>query len=251
MCVSEGEAEAAVKAELGEETGLVEEDLVAVSYMGDELDLETVGDIIAIIEEKVHTETLCNTFKSFFSCWVSFSHLYFYFVSAFHSAQVDDSVEALDAAAVEAALSLCEEAVSEGHTLPGPWETQELKASDPRPTVQDPTSEPQDVTPGASLVPSSIETQTQPETKRDEQSKGNCEGAEVTGSEVTSSINSDNGATGSEVTGEGVAGREVTEATVKSESEEWSQPEPNPPCLGGCCISRTENKNQSPFFMFF
>ncbi|XP_028816716.1 bromodomain-containing protein 8-like, partial [Denticeps clupeoides] len=31
---------------------LVEEDLVAVSYMGDELDLETVGDIIAIIEEK-------------------------------------------------------------------------------------------------------------------------------------------------------------------------------------------------------
>ncbi|KAI4819680.1 hypothetical protein KUCAC02_004920 [Chaenocephalus aceratus] len=83
--ITEGEAEAAVKAELGEEAGLVEEDLVAVSYMGDELDLETVGDIIAIIEEKV-----------------------------------DDSVEALDAAAVEAALSLCEEAGSEGHTLPGP-----------------------------------------------------------------------------------------------------------------------------------
>lgn len=50
---AEGEAEAAVKAELAEEAGLVEEDLVAVSYMGDELDLETVGDIIAIIEEKV------------------------------------------------------------------------------------------------------------------------------------------------------------------------------------------------------
>ena len=48
--LAEGEAEAAVKAELGEETGLVE-----VSYIGDELDLETVGDIIAIIEEKVHT----------------------------------------------------------------------------------------------------------------------------------------------------------------------------------------------------
>lgn len=47
------EADPAVKGELGEETGLVEEDLVAVSYMGDELDLETVGDIIAIIEEKV------------------------------------------------------------------------------------------------------------------------------------------------------------------------------------------------------
>lgn len=56
--IAEGEAEAAVKAELAEETGLVEEDLVAVSYMGDELDLETVGDIIAIIEEKVHRRVL-------------------------------------------------------------------------------------------------------------------------------------------------------------------------------------------------
>lgn len=37
----------------GRDGELVEEDLVAVSYMGDELDLETVGDIIAIIEEKV------------------------------------------------------------------------------------------------------------------------------------------------------------------------------------------------------
>lgn len=50
---AESEAETGVKAELSEETGIVEEDLVAVSYMGDELDLETVGDIIAIIEDKV------------------------------------------------------------------------------------------------------------------------------------------------------------------------------------------------------
>lgn len=57
---AEGEAEAAVKAELGEEAGLVEEDLVAVSYMGDELDLETVGDIIAIIEEKVCAVFICK-----------------------------------------------------------------------------------------------------------------------------------------------------------------------------------------------
>lgn len=36
------------------EAELVEEDtVVSVSYMGHELDLETVGDIIAIIEEKV------------------------------------------------------------------------------------------------------------------------------------------------------------------------------------------------------
>ncbi|KAG7223566.1 hypothetical protein INR49_028459 [Caranx melampygus] len=193
----EAEAEAAVKAELSEETGLVEEDLVAVSYMGDELDLETVGDIIAIIEEKV-----------------------------------DDSVEALDAAAVEAALSLCEEAVSEGHTLPGPWETQELKTSDPAPTVQEPnpTQEPQVVATLSAPTPMSTETQNQPETKREEPIKGNCEGPEVTGSDVTSSVASDDGATGIEVTEEGT-GKEATEATVKSEAEEWSQPEPNPPCL--------------------
>ncbi|KAL6117999.1 brd8 [Pungitius sinensis] len=195
--VISAESEAAVKAELSEEAGLVEEDLVAVSYMGDELDLETVGDIIAIIEEKV-----------------------------------DDSVEALDAAAVEAALSLCEEAVSEGHTLPGPWETHELKASDPPPALQDPDpgQEPQDEVAIAALIPAGVETQEQPETKR-EHLKGNCDGPEVTASDVTSSVASDNGATGSEVTEEGAAGKEATEATVKSEGEEWSQPEPNPPCL--------------------
>nr|XP_046262165.1 bromodomain-containing protein 8 [Scatophagus argus] len=196
--ITEGEAEAAVKAELGEETGLVEEDLVAVSYMEDELDLETVGDIIAIIEEKV-----------------------------------DDSVEALDAAAVEAALSLCEEAVSEGHTLPGPWETQEIKPSDPASTVQNsnPTQEPQDVATVSTLIPADMESQNQPETKGEEQLKGNCEIPEVTGSDVTSSVTSDDVATGSEVTEEGQVGKEITEATVKSEGEEWSQPEPNPPCL--------------------
>uniref|UniRef100_A0AAY4AKB2 Bromodomain-containing protein 8 n=1 Tax=Denticeps clupeoides TaxID=299321 RepID=A0AAY4AKB2_9TELE len=64
---------------------LAEDDLVTVSYMGEELDLETVGDIIAIIEDKG-----------------------------------DENAEALDAAAVEAALSLCEES---GHALSGPWET--------------------------------------------------------------------------------------------------------------------------------
>ncbi len=39
----------------GKEAELVEEDtVVSVSYMAHELDLETVGDIIAIIEEKVY-----------------------------------------------------------------------------------------------------------------------------------------------------------------------------------------------------
>ncbi|XP_030594878.1 bromodomain-containing protein 8 isoform X2 [Archocentrus centrarchus] len=194
--ITEGEAEAAVKAELGEETGLVE-DLVAVSYMGDELDLETVGDIIAIIEEKV-----------------------------------DDPV-ALDAAAVEAALSLCEESVSEGHTLPSPWDTQELKASEPTPTVQesDPTQTPHDVDTVSAPTPVSQEKQNQTDTKREELLKRNYEGPEVTGSDVTSSVTSDDGAAASEVTEEGTVSKEVTEVTVKSEGEEWSKPEPNPPCL--------------------
>uniref|UniRef100_A0A1A7XVP7 Bromodomain-containing protein 8 n=1 Tax=Iconisemion striatum TaxID=60296 RepID=A0A1A7XVP7_9TELE len=197
--ITGSEAEAAVKVELGEETALVE-DLVAVSYMGDELDLETVGDIIAIIEEKV-----------------------------------DDSVEALDAAAVEAALSLCEEAVSEGHALPGPWETQELKPSDPTPAVQDSasTQEPQEAAIMLAPPPSTIETQNKPDTKTEEQVKGDGEGPEVTGSDVNSSVTSDDGATGSEVPEEG--------ATVK---EEWSQPEPNPPCLDSedSCVSGKESK---------
>ncbi|XP_054890248.1 bromodomain-containing protein 8 isoform X1 [Poeciliopsis prolifica] len=192
---TEGDADAAVKAELSEETGLAEEDLVAVSYMGDELDLETVGDIIAIIEEKV-----------------------------------DDSVEALDAAAVEAALSLCEEAVSEGHTLPGPWETQDLKPSDPPVQHAALVPENQDAAPASSS--DGPETQSQPNIKREEQFKGSAEGTEAAGSDVNSSLASDDGAAGSEVTEEAVAGaKEAAEATMKTEGEDWSQPEPNPPCL--------------------
>ncbi|TNM99071.1 bromodomain-containing protein 8 isoform X1 [Takifugu flavidus] len=196
--IPEADADPAVNGELGEEAGLVEEDLVAVSYMGDELDLETVGGIIAIIEEKV-----------------------------------DDSVEALDAAAVEAALSLCEEAVSEGHSLPGPWETQELKASDQAATVQDsvPTQEPPDMATVSTIIPAAMEIQNHQEAKKGESQKGNCQGSEVTGADVTASVASDDGAAGMEVAEEGGAGKETSEAAVKSEGEEWNQPEPNPPCL--------------------
>ncbi|XP_033996183.1 bromodomain-containing protein 8 isoform X4 [Trematomus bernacchii] len=75
---------------------LSEED-VSVSYMGDELDLKTVGDIIAIIEDKA-----------------------------------EEAAEALDAAAVEAALSLCEE---NGHALSGSWEAGPLQPHDSQPAV--------------------------------------------------------------------------------------------------------------------
>ncbi|XP_051902711.1 bromodomain-containing protein 8-like isoform X2 [Hippocampus zosterae] len=67
---------------------LSEED-VTVSYMADELDLKTVGDIIAIIEDK--------------------------------------AADALDAAAVEAALFLCEE---NGHTLPAAWQAEPFHNQD-------------------------------------------------------------------------------------------------------------------------
>uniref|UniRef100_A0A8C4SZY0 Uncharacterized protein n=1 Tax=Erpetoichthys calabaricus TaxID=27687 RepID=A0A8C4SZY0_ERPCA len=78
---AEGSVTGDSKGDLG-----MDDDLVSVPYMGDELDLDTVGDIIAIIEEKV-----------------------------------DDNSEALDAAAVEAALSLCEDA-TDAHALTDPWE---------------------------------------------------------------------------------------------------------------------------------
>ncbi|XP_056450751.1 bromodomain-containing protein 8-like, partial [Gadus chalcogrammus] len=73
-----------------------EEEEVGGSYMGDELDLKTVGDIIAIIEEKTV-----------------------------------EHPEVLDAAAVEAALSLCEEG---GHALVGScWGPGPFKPQDPTP----------------------------------------------------------------------------------------------------------------------
>ncbi|CAM4669568.1 unnamed protein product [Leuciscus chuanchicus] len=83
---------------------LGEEDLVTVSYMAEELDLETVGDIIAIIEEKG-----------------------------------EENAEALDAAAVEAALSLCEDT---GHSLSGTWEPNPF-----RPIGPEPSSTPEDLDP--------------------------------------------------------------------------------------------------------
>lgn len=139
-------------------------------------------------------------------------------------------MEALDAAAVEAALSLCEEAVSEGHSLPGPWETQELKASDQAATAQDPdpTQEPQDLATVSAIIPAAMEPQNHPDAKKGEPQKG----SEVTGTDVAASVASDDGAAGMEVAEEGATGKESTEAAVKSEGEEWNQPEPNPPCLG-------------------
>uniref|UniRef100_A0A8C7DBJ8 Bromodomain-containing protein 8 n=1 Tax=Oncorhynchus kisutch TaxID=8019 RepID=A0A8C7DBJ8_ONCKI len=152
--------------------------------MGDELDLETVGDIISIIEEKVHG--VCGG-RGTLRGWDTAFDIYLcskqpFFVHPHHSplcvciSQVDDSVEALDAAAVEAALSLCEEAVSAGHSLSGPWEAQDLKTSEPGPMVQsDPTH---GLQAAAGANPGSLEPQT--ESGRGEAEEGkDCEGQET------------------------------------------------------------------------
>lgn len=156
---------------------------------------------------------------------------------------MDDSVEALDAAAVEAALSLCEETASD-HALPGPWETQELKPAGPAPPPTPPVKEPSPsptpqavpavpaLVPAASTAPTA-EVPDQAETKREEELKESCEGPEVTGRDGGPSVTSEDVPVGSEAAEEGTALKKTIDTAVKSEGEEWSQPEPNPPCLGG------------------
>ncbi len=59
------------------EAVLGEEDLVTVSYMAEELDLETVGDIIAIIEEKVNQT--CTFFMLFLMIKIIFLNFTYIF----------------------------------------------------------------------------------------------------------------------------------------------------------------------------
>ncbi|XP_072002385.1 bromodomain-containing protein 8 isoform X4 [Engystomops pustulosus] len=88
-CLGTGDTSTQSKDESSDSKGdldLAEKMDIAVSYTGEELDFETVGDIIAIIEDKV-----------------------------------DDHPEVLDVAAVEAALSFCEEN-DDPQALGGPWD---------------------------------------------------------------------------------------------------------------------------------
>ncbi|XP_069620442.1 bromodomain-containing protein 8 isoform X2 [Ranitomeya imitator] len=88
-CLGTGDGSTPSKDESSDSKGdldLAEKMDIAVSYTGEELDFETVGDIIAIIEDKV-----------------------------------DDHPEVLDVAAVEAALSFCEEN-DDPQALGGPWD---------------------------------------------------------------------------------------------------------------------------------
>ncbi|XP_075712865.1 bromodomain-containing protein 8 isoform X4 [Rhinoderma darwinii] len=88
-CLGNGDSSTQSKDESSDSKGdldLTDKMDIAVSYTGEELDFETVGDIIAIIEDKV-----------------------------------DDHPEVLDVAAVEAALSFCEEN-DDPQALGGPWD---------------------------------------------------------------------------------------------------------------------------------
>lgn len=155
-------------------------------------------------------------------------------------------MEALDA--MEAALCLCEEAVSEGHTLAGPWETQEVKASDQVPKVQASVimQEHRDEATVSALIPVGKEARNQQEAIRREPLKGNSEAPEAT---VTSSISSDDGAMGIEELG--LAGKVAVEAVVKSEGEDWSYSDANPPCLGECSTQKVILIIYSRYFFLY
>uniref|UniRef100_A0A9J8C8K0 Bromodomain containing 8b n=1 Tax=Cyprinus carpio carpio TaxID=630221 RepID=A0A9J8C8K0_CYPCA len=188
----------------GKEAELVEEDtVVSVSYMAHELDLETVGDIIAIIEEKV-----------------------------------DDPVEALDAAAVEAALSLCEDPAVSGHPLTSPWESQNFKAAEPEPIIQ--------LSPAPVFTPSSPDpagVQGEMEVLVEEAAETEAVD-EVTGDTVAPAAPDTEQRQDSEVKtegereGEGEGGMEEAQQenrtlspAVKCEGEDWVQPVTVTPCL--------------------
>ncbi|XP_067313171.1 bromodomain-containing protein 8 isoform X4 [Pseudorasbora parva] len=188
----------------GKVSELVEEDtVVSVSYMAHELDLETVGDIIAIIEEKV-----------------------------------DDPVEALDAAAVEAALSLCEDPAVGGHPLTSPWESQTFKAAEPEPVVQQsaaPVVTQGDPDPAGVqgemevLVEEATETEAVDEVTREAVAPVAPDAGQSQEPEVK---------TEGEREGEGEGGMEETQQenrtpspAVKCEREDWVQPETVTPYL--------------------
>ncbi|XDV37644.1 hypothetical protein PO909_007216 [Leuciscus waleckii] len=186
----------------GKETELVEEDtVVSVSYMAHELDLETVGDIIAIIEEKV-----------------------------------DDPVEALDAAAVEAALSLCEDPAVGGHPLTSPWESQSFKADEPEPIVQ------QSAAPAVTQSdPDPADVQGEMEVLEEEATE--TEAVDGATGEAVTPVAPDAGQSQDceikiEREGEGEGGMEEMQQEIRSPSpavkcevEDWVQPETVTPCL--------------------
>lgn len=144
-------------------------------------------------------------------------------------------MEVLDAAAVEAALSLCEEAVAGGHALSDPWESQPFKPPEPEsrvftnPQLGSPSTAPTTIVVESVMVEDVGQTGVSEVPTEDPDSAppavpGNACEPEIAGDEERDG--EEDGAREEEQTENG-----TPSPTVKCESEEWTQPEPEAPCL--------------------
>ncbi|KAL0176283.1 hypothetical protein M9458_028613, partial [Cirrhinus mrigala] len=151
---------------------------------------------------------------------------------------VDDPVEALDAAAVEAALSLCEDPAVGGHPLTSPWESQTFKADEPEPIIQQsPATAVTQSCPDPAGVQGEMEVLVEEATEAEAAD-------EVSGDTVVPAAPDTEQSQDSEVKtegereGEAEGGMEETQQenrtlspAVKCEGEDWVQPETVTPCL--------------------
>uniref|UniRef100_A0A8C9TY70 Bromodomain-containing protein 8 n=1 Tax=Scleropages formosus TaxID=113540 RepID=A0A8C9TY70_SCLFO len=176
--------------------------------------------------------------------------------------QVDDSSEALDAAAVEAALCLCEEAAA-AHALAEPWESEAFKAIESTPI--DPAVSAEHTTPvSTSVGPSPALRATEAETELPEDTSGEpgpeeeavlstsletdasaClesapllpadpDGAQSQNMISTQNLGLQPDTQDCVVVQEGQEDGGTPSHTVKIEVEEWTQQEPDAPCVGVC-----------------
>lgn len=152
--------------------------------------------------------------------------------------QVDDPVEALDAAAVEAALSLCEDPAVGGHPLTSPWESQTFKEAEPEPIAQQSASSA--VThsdPDPAGVQEEMEVLVEEATETEAVDEVTGEAVAPVAPDAGQSQDSEVKTEG-EREAEGEGGMEETQQenrtpipAVKCEGEDWVQPETVSPCL--------------------
>lgn len=178
--------------------------------------------------------------------------------------QVDDPVEALDAAAVEAALSLCEDPAVGGHPLTSPWESQSFKADEPEPIVQ------QSAAPAVTQSdPDTADVQGEMEALEEEATETEAVGV-ATGEAVTPVAPDAGQIQDCEVKiereGEGEGGMEEMQQEIRSPSpavkcevEDWVQPETVTPCLDSedssasakdTKVSAKQQQNENVVFLY-
>lgn len=147
-------------------------------------------------------------------------------------------MEALDAAAVEAALSLCEDPAVGGHPLTSPWESQTFKAAEPEANVQESTAP---VAPETVPEPVAVQGEMEvlvEETEKTEVSNGVTEETVVTATPDAEQSQDSEVKMEVEREAEGEGGMEEAQEenrtlspAVKCEGEDWVQPETATPCL--------------------